>query len=482
MVSSMIVSTPVPSPCAYAQGLLPGTFLLLKAKPDGTYENMAVSKMPEMTQFLQEFENYGTNDAAINVTYRAYGDAEKAKTIQIPLLPDTESLEPYQVTMHSSPTPAFLMPAEYSSWFSSCFGYDVILVYLGDNRRPVMFEDMQPLEPDPLTLFLKKHVPIVGEYVDRLVGPRQTEQWRLTFADCAPYLITSKTSLDDLSSRMPAGEEVDMRKFRPNIVIEGANEPWQEDYWGKVTINQKTDIIMAHNCVRCTSVNLDYDTGKPATGAAGEVLKRMQKDRRIDIGAKWSPVFGRYSFWDPKRPSQTIKVGDKVNVTKVNEGLTVWSKFARTDPNWGFHLHGAKADMRQVGQACLKQTSTWTSIDGQRTRCVTVCHGNVHGEVCRIPVTKYRFCCTLSFFRIINTFIAFVVTILCQIYLNRTTSLLPSVYTTVTVLTFSLFEPKLCLLRLYTSLILSPSTVAHLRDQDGTTTTISRGHQCLTRS
>jgi uncharacterized protein YcbX len=301
------------------------TFLLLKAKPDGTYENMAVSRMPEMTQFLQEFENYGTNDAAINVTYRAYGDAEKAKTIQIPLLPDTESLEPYQVTMHSSPAPAFLMPAEYSSWFSSCFGYDVILVYLGDNRRPVMFEDMQPLEPDPLTLFLKKHVPIVGEYVDRLVGPRQTEQWRLTFADCAPYLITSKTSLDDLSSRMPAGEEVDMRKFRPNIVIEGANEPWQEDYWGKVTINQKTDIIMAHNCVRCTSVNLDYDTGKPATGAAGEVLKRMQKDRRIDIGAKWSPVFGRYSFWDPKRPSQTIKVGDKVNVTKVNEGLTVWS-------------------------------------------------------------------------------------------------------------------------------------------------------------
>jgi hypothetical protein len=480
MVSSMIVSTPVPSPCAYAQGLLPGTFLLLKAKPDGTYENMAVSKLPEMTQFLQEFENYGTNDAAINVTYRAYGDAEKAKTIQIPLLPDTESLEPYQVTMHSSPTPAFLMPAEYSSWFSSCFGYDVILVYLGDNRRPVMFEDMQPLEPDPLTLFLKKHVPIVGEYVDRLVGPRQTEQWRLTFADCAPYLITSKTSLDDLSSRMPAGEEVDMRKFRPNIVIEGANEPWQEDYWGKVTINQKTDIIMAHNCVRCTSVNLDYDTGKPATGAAGEVLKRMQKDRRIDIGAKWSPVFGRYSFWDPKRPSQTIKVGDKVNVTKVNEGLTVWSKLARTDPIWGFQSH---ANMSQAGQACLEQTSTWTSIDCQRTRCVTVCHGNVHTMICRIPVTKYRFCCTLSFFRIINTFIAFVVyRVPFQIYLNLTTSLLPSVYITVTVLTFSLFEPKLCQLRLYTSLILSPSTMAHLRDQDGTTTTISRGHQCPARS
>jgi uncharacterized protein YcbX len=307
--------------------------MLLKAKPDGTYDHMDVSRFPEMTQFLQEFQDYGTINAAINVTYRAYGDADRARTISIPLEPDTESLELYQATLHSSSTQSFLMPAEYSSWFSSCFGYDVILVYLGDNRRPVVFEDMQPLEPDPLTLFFKKHVPIVGEYVDRLVGPRQTEEWRLTFTDCAPYLITSKTSLDDLSSRLPEGEEADMRKFRPNIVLEGANEPWQEDYWGKVTINQKTDIILAHNCIRCTSVNLDYNTGKPGAGASGGLLKLMQKDRRIDVGAKWSPVFGRYGFWDPKRTSQTIKVGDKVNVTKVNEGLTIWSKFACTGLN-----------------------------------------------------------------------------------------------------------------------------------------------------
>jgi uncharacterized protein YcbX len=302
---------------------------------------MAVSKMPEMTQFLQEFQDYGTNNAAIKVTYRAYGDTDKAKTIKIPLAPDTESLEPYQVTMHGSSTEAFLMPAEYSAWFSSCFGYEVRLVYLGDNTRPVMFEDMQPLEPDPLTSFLKKHVPILGDHVGSLLGPRQTEPWRVTFADCAPYLIASKTSLNDVSARLPEGEEMDMQKFRPNIVMEGANEPWQEDYWGQIKINQKTEIIMAHNCIRCTSVNIDYNTGKPGTGASGEVLKRMQKDRRVDIGAKYSPVFGRYGFWDPKSPSQTIKVGDKVNVTKVNEGLTIWSKLACTDPVWSFYSHNA---------------------------------------------------------------------------------------------------------------------------------------------
>jgi hypothetical protein len=84
---------------------------------------------------------------------------------------------------------------------------------------------------------------------------------------------------------------------------------------------------MAHNCVRCASINIDYDTGKPGTGAQGEILKRLQKDRRIDIGAKWSPVFGRYSFWGVGAKDRVVKVGDQVNVSKVNEGLTIWSKW-----------------------------------------------------------------------------------------------------------------------------------------------------------
>lgn len=302
------------------------TFMLLKKKDDGTWENMTIGHFSDMTQFVQEFENYGTNDATVKVTYQAYGEADKVKSIRIPLVPDTEKLESFHVNMHSSPTDAFNMGEKYSQWFTECFGYDVVLIYIGaENKRPVIFEDMQPLTPDPLTAFLKKNVPFLGRKVERLMGIRQTEQWRIRFQDCAPFLITSQTSLDDVSSRLD-GEKMDMVKFRPNIVIEGANEPWQEDYWGTIIINQKTEMIMAHNCVRCQSINLDYKTGKPGVGPSGEVLKRLQKDRRIDIGAKWSPVFGRYTFWGFDAPkSQLIKVGDRVNVTKVNEGLTIWS-------------------------------------------------------------------------------------------------------------------------------------------------------------
>lgn len=281
---------------------------------------MAVSRYPEMTQFLQEIDN-----DTIIVNYRAFGNAEKIKTLKIPLVPDSEKLEPFDVNLHNSPTAAFRMPEKYNAWFSECFGYEVVLVYLGDNKRAVLFENMQPLEPDPLTRFLKKYVPFAGSYVEKMMGLHQNEQWKISFADCAPYLITSHTSLEDVSSRLPEGEEMDMTKFRPNIVIKGAFEAYQEDYWGKIKINNNAEIIMAHNCVRCKSINIDYETGKQGTGPSGEVLKKLQSDRRIDIGAKWSPVFGRYSFWDPKYKSQTVRVGDRVNVTKVNEGLTVWS-------------------------------------------------------------------------------------------------------------------------------------------------------------
>jgi hypothetical protein len=94
-------------------------------------------------------------------------------------------------------------------------------------------------------------------------------------------------------------------------------------------LNNKTEIVMAHNCVRCKSINVDYETGKPGVGASGEILKRLQKDRRIDIGAKWSPVFGRYGFWGVGCEDEVVRVGDRVNVKKMNEGYTVWSKFVR---------------------------------------------------------------------------------------------------------------------------------------------------------
>jgi len=301
--------------------------VLLRNDGDG-YKHMAIGKCPEMSQFLQEIDQ-----DTVTVTYRAYGVPKNARSIDIPLRPDCEKLESFEYTMHSSPTAAFKMPQKYSTWFSECFGYEVLLAYIGDNRRAVLFQNMQPREADPLTRFLEKYVPFTASYVEKTMGLHQAEPWKITFADCAPYLVCSQTSLDDVSSRLPEGVEMDVTKFRPNLVVKGAFEPYQEDYWGKIKINNDVELTMAHNCGRCKSINVDYETGKDGVGATGEVFKKLQKDRRIDIGAKWSPVFGRYSFWDPKRQSKILKVGDRVNVTKFNDGLTVWS-MCFPEPRW----------------------------------------------------------------------------------------------------------------------------------------------------
>lgn len=291
---------------------LSGVFMLLQVLPDG-YKNMAVSKYPDMTQFLTSIEDRKDGRAVVNVTFKAFGSEEQSKTLTIPLTPDTEKLEPFNVNMHGSPTAAFKMPNDYNTWFSECFGYQVVLVYLGENKREVLWPDL--VQPQGASLLAR--VPLLGSAIS------QTPE--ITFADCAPYLVVSATSLDDVSSKLPPAEPMDVTKFRPNIVLSGPVEPWDEDYWRTVRIGS-VELAMKHNCVRCASINVDYNTGKPGTGQSGQVLKRLQKDRRVDTGAKWSPVFGRYAFWTPTDSSQVFKVGDEALVTSRNKDRTVFSK------------------------------------------------------------------------------------------------------------------------------------------------------------
>ena len=54
----------------------------------------------------------------------------------------------------------------------------------------------------------------------------------------------------------------------------------------------------------------------------------LQKDRRIDPGMKYSPVFGRYSFIDKATEGIEIKVGDEVKVVKRNKENTLFGKFS----------------------------------------------------------------------------------------------------------------------------------------------------------
>jgi len=218
--------------------------------------------------------------------------------------------------MYGSCLDGFKMPEKYNSWFSTCFGYDVVLVHAGNNTRPVLFQ--LPEGEKPAGSWLSS----ISSIVPGLASKPKIDE--LTFTDVASYLVVSEKSLQDVSSRLPEGEEMDITKFRPNIVVEGAESAWEEDFWGVIRLGD-VEISLRHNCGRCPSINVDYATGKPGTGEAGSILKKLQRDRRIDTGTKYSPVFGRYGFLEPKDEAKRVKVGDEVTVTKRNSARTVWN-------------------------------------------------------------------------------------------------------------------------------------------------------------
>ncbi|KAI0132244.1 MOSC domain-containing protein [Xylariales sp. AK1849] len=288
-------------------------FMLVKVEKDGSFKNVQTLYFPECTRLYQEIDG---DD--IVVTYHAPAEPltdvtpEQGTALRVPLHPDVDGLPTIDIELMGSKATAYRMDEEFSSWFSSCLGYDTILVYIGDGKRPVLAHSPKQEQKK------KGWYSSITSYIS---GQTDESDW-LTFNEAAPLLIASEASLEDVSSRLPAGETMDMMRFRPNIVVDGSGQ-WDEDFWAELLIGGKHRLALTANCARCMSINIDYDTGRPAQGDAGAVLKKLMKDRRVDAGIKWSPIFGRYAFLMAQ--SADVAVGDEVTVTRRNSERSVWS-------------------------------------------------------------------------------------------------------------------------------------------------------------
>ncbi|KAI1776967.1 MOSC domain-containing protein [Hypoxylon cercidicola] len=330
-------------------------FMLLKAEADGRYTNIQVSRFPECALFAQAFDGDGDH---VVVTYLG---EENVSPLRVPLDPATEDLEAngtVDILLFGSAAPTFRVGDEYDAWFTARLGYRAVLVYIGDNRRPVLAHAPPPPSPafggkswfSSVASFLPSYL------YQQPQQEKRTEDEGLTFNEAAPFLLTSRASLRDVSARMPGAKaEVDMIKFRPNIVVDKVpSSPsdhieeissvlgaWDEDYWGEIAVGPSHHrLALTANCARCVSVDIDYATGRRTDA----VLKSMMRDRRVDAGNKWSPIFGRYAFLLP-RPSAggesssnegkgdalfaavtaDVAVGDEVEVTKRLSERDVWA-------------------------------------------------------------------------------------------------------------------------------------------------------------
>ncbi|RYP62118.1 hypothetical protein DL771_009864 [Monosporascus sp. 5C6A] len=374
-------------------------FMLLKVEADGSHRNIQPVHFPEAVLFHQEIEG----DSVV-VTYRDPSEKKKpaptpelqelqrgtaAAALRVPLRPSIEGLAAVDVRLLGSTTTAYRMGEPYDAWFSSRSGYKVILVYIGDCRRPVLAHSPNNKNNnEKVPRQQRSWLSAIASYVTGSggeIGEQQRQQQGeeedfLTFNEAAPYLVTSRASLRDVNSRLPQGEDVDMMVFRPNIVVDDETqaatesgggqqqqqqagsqaqtgtqtlaspqlklEAWDEDFWGELRLGGSHRLALTANCARCLSINIDYDTGRPAEGERGAVLKKLMRDRRVDSGNRWSPIFGRYAFLLPASPASDgdaaaaarpetmtqgggveadIAVGDEVMVTRRISDRDVWS-------------------------------------------------------------------------------------------------------------------------------------------------------------
>jgi len=312
-------------------------------------QNMHVPTFTAMALF-----HTAIRDNKIIVSYHAPGSSSpppEEENLEIPLEPESLSgLEKVEVNMHKSPTTGYDMGEKYNAWFSKRFGFKVILAYWGGNPRlPLGNLPGKPATDTPKTpnvmIRLLSSVPV-------FFSKQQTAYDIIAFNDCAPFLVISETSVDDVSGRLPGDLEMDLTKFRANIVVKGSQKAYSEDYWSELTFSSSPmttatnpKILLTANCGRCASLNVDYKTGKPGLGPEGQVLKALQSDRRVDAGTKYSPIFGRYGFAARESEGAVLRVGDVVEVTGENEEHT---KFCELLPMLLFSVLILTIDMNSL--------------------------------------------------------------------------------------------------------------------------------------
>ena len=123
---------------------------------------------------------------------------------------------------------------------------------------------------------------------------------RTGFADGFPMLIISEASLEDLNQRLE--HAVDMRRFRPNIVIKGC-DAFAEDKLENFRIAEIT-MRGVKLCSRCPMPTVDPDKGERA---GQEPIATLMKYRKWD-----NKVF--FGMNVIHHQQGTIKVGDKLKL------------------------------------------------------------------------------------------------------------------------------------------------------------------------
>lgn len=142
--------------------------------------------------------------------------------------------------------------------------------------------------------------------VVRPVDPRfASGDERVSFADAFPLLLITQASLDGLNRRLP--EPLPMNRFRPNLVIDGADAPHAEDRWSRIRAGT-IELDVVKPCARCVTTTIDQTTAV----AGREPLRTLATYRRD--GSK--VMFGQNVI---HRAAGVLALGDPVTVLSTSD-------------------------------------------------------------------------------------------------------------------------------------------------------------------
>ena len=134
-----------------------------------------------------------------------------------------------------------------------------------------------------------EEMPVFGEDLAAEVGrrygaPVQMMQFKHGIFDEASISVIASDTVREIGRL--AGRSLDVRRFRPNVVVRLLRSvPFQEDEWlgGVLSFGEGDDapaVTVTMRDVRCSMVNLDPDSARPAP----EVLKAVVRANQNNAG------------------------------------------------------------------------------------------------------------------------------------------------------------------------------------------------------
>jgi uncharacterized protein YcbX len=115
----------------------------------------------------------------------------------------------------------------------------------------------------------------------REVNPSHARTQSATaFTDGYPVLLMNEGSVEDLGKRV--GQRVAMNRFRPNLVVRGA-EPYAEDAWRRIRVGE-LELDVVKPCTRCVTTTTDQLTGERGKEPLATLATYRAREGEVVLG------------------------------------------------------------------------------------------------------------------------------------------------------------------------------------------------------